>query len=126
MYQVAWTRRLISVTSATATAQAVVLAVFMVGLGLGAFVAGRRAARLRRPLVGYAGVELAAAAFSLVSFALIDASDGVRGTLLALAGPAAVWIQLILVSSYLLLPTVLMGASLPLLIEQTLSESARC
>jgi len=117
MYQVAWTRRLISVTSATATAQAVVLAVFMVGLGLGAFVAGRRAARLRRPLVGYAGVELAAAAFSLVSFALIDASDGVRGALLALAGPAAVWIQLTLVSSYLLLPTVLMGASLPLLIE---------
>ena len=41
IYQVAWTRRLASVTSATAAAQALVLAVFMAGLSLGAFGASR-------------------------------------------------------------------------------------
>jgi spermidine synthase len=51
MYQVAWTRRLVTITSATASAQAVVLAVFMAGLGLGAHLGGRFASRARRPIL---------------------------------------------------------------------------
>jgi spermidine synthase len=71
LYQVAWTRSLIGVTSATATAQAFVLAVFMLGLGLGAWLAGRLVDRLRRPLLAYAAVELVAAGCAAVSLPLI-------------------------------------------------------
>ena len=117
MYQVSWTRRLISVTSATATAQGFVLAVFMAGLGLGAFLAGRFGVRLRRPLLAYAGVEGAAALLAVLSFPVLSASEAVRG-LLSPAGPGtALWAQLVLVSLYLLVPTTLLGASLPLLVD---------
>ena len=45
MYQLAWTRQLASITSATHTAQAVVLAVFMTGLAVGAYLGGRLSRR---------------------------------------------------------------------------------
>lgn len=119
MYQVAWTRRLITATSATATAQALVLAVFMAGLGLGAALAGRRAAGVRRPLHGYAGVELAAAALALASIPVIDGSSPIRTALQAAGAPAsaALSAQLAALAVFLLLPTTLLGASLPLLLE---------
>jgi len=119
VYQVAWTRRVASVTSATATAQAVVLAVFMAGLGLGALLAGRRARTLRRPLLAYAAVEVAAAVLASASIPLIGGSDAVRAGAAALgAGPrAALWTQIAALGSWLLLPTTLMGASIPLVIE---------
>lgn len=118
MYQVVWTRRLITVTSATATAQAIVLAVFMAGLGLGAWLAGRQSVRLRRPARAYVAVELAAALLALASLPVISASEGLRATALrAGAGGASSWIQLAVLAAFLLAPTTLLGASLPLLIE---------
>jgi spermidine synthase len=117
VYQVAWTRRVIAVTSAAATAQAFVLAVFMLGLGLGAQIAGRRAALVRRPARAYALVEAAAAALSVAAFPILGAADGVRAACVRWGAPPglALWAALGLGSLYLLAPTTLMGASLPLL-----------
>ena len=106
VYQVAWIRRLMTVTSATATSQAIVLGVFMLGLGLGAWSAGRRSVRARRPLWGYAAVELAAAALALVSVPLIPGSEALRVGLtgMGLPGAAALWMQVGAVAAFLLLP----------------------
>lgn len=109
-YQVAWTRRLVTITSATATSQALVLAVFMAGLGIGALFGGRIATRMARPILGYAAVELAAAALALLAAPMIDLAVALRPTL----GAA----QLVLVAAYFLVVTTLLGMSLPFLIEQ--------
>jgi spermidine synthase len=115
IYQVAWTRRLISITSATALAQAVVLAVFMAGLGFGAVIAARRVGRVARPFRAYAAVEIGAALAAIVSIPLIDGA----GVLRASFGPSssAMWIELAGVAGFLLIPTTLLGASLPLVLE---------
>src|SRR5687767_3792870 len=114
MYQVAWTRRLISETSATVTSQAIILAVFMAGLGLGSWWAAPLSRRIRRPLRGYAVVEVSAAGFAVLSIPLIGASRHLRA---ALDG-GGMWLQLALVALFLLLPTTLLGASLPLVVEE--------
>ena len=67
MYQLAWTRRLITVTSATASTQALVLSLFIGGLGLGSWVGGRLATRARRPILGYVLAEAIAATLALLS-----------------------------------------------------------
>lgn len=117
MYQVAWTRRLISVTSATAISQAIVLAVFMAGLGLGAAIAGKICVKTRRPFRAYALVELLAAALAALSLPLIGASLVVADLFRGLGADAAMWLQLGSVSLFLLIPTTLLGASLPLVLE---------
>ncbi|MBW2526414.1 MAG: spermidine synthase, partial [Deltaproteobacteria bacterium] len=58
LYQVAFGKRLATVFGATAYAVSAVLAAFMGGLALGAYLGGRYGARIRRPLVGYGVAEL--------------------------------------------------------------------
>lgn len=127
LYQIAWTRGLIAVTSATSTAQAFVLATFMLGLGLGAWLAGRNTQRIRRPLLAYAVVELLAALCAVVSLPLIVSSHGLRDALMVwgLAGSQALWAQLCVVSAFLLVPCALLGLSLPLAIEHVERASTK-
>ena len=119
IYQLAWTRWLASITSATHTAQAVVLAVFMAGLALGAYLGGRVVRWLPRPLLAYAVVEAVAALLAALSVLLIPASHGVRALAAAwsLSSATGLWLQLAALAAFLLLPTTLLGASLPLLIQ---------
>ncbi len=56
-YQVAWTRGFRLIFGASTAASAAVLAVFMGGLGLGAWWLGRRTDRSPRPLLLYAVLE---------------------------------------------------------------------
>ncbi len=120
MYQVAWTRRLITVTSATATSQALVLAIFMAGLGAGALLGGRLSVRLRRPILAYACVEVVAAAGALLSPQSIGWSESLRDSL----GPTA---QLSFIAINFLVITTLLGMSLPFAIEELIGhdESAK-
>ena len=95
-YQVAWTRRIASITSATSTSQAVVLAIFMAGLGLGSGIAARHASRDRRPLRTYALIEFVALVFALISPFVLTSSEAIR-SLIAQAGlslSSGMWIQL--------------------------------
>lgn len=118
-YQVAWTRRLASITSATVTAQAVVLAVFMGGLGLGAWLAGRRASGLRRPLLGYALVEVVAVLAAVGSVEVLARAGAVQVAAVeaGLSLRSGLWLELVVVALFLAIPTTAMGASLPLLLE---------
>ncbi|NMB76295.1 MAG: fused MFS/spermidine synthase [Myxococcales bacterium] len=117
MYQVAWTRALCALTSATATAQAVVLSVFMAGLGIGSALAGQLSRRLRLPLAGYAVAEACAAGLAILGLPLVVKLSHLgasAGTEAELTDP--LFLQLLLAGLYFLLPTILLGASLPLLL----------
>ena len=119
IYQLAWTRWLASITSATHTAQALVLAVFMTGLALGAWLGGRLSWRAPRPLLAYAGVEVVAAVLAGLSVPVIPVSHALRDLAVSsgLSPVTGLWVQLAGLGACLLLPTTLLGASLPLVIE---------
>ena len=130
VYQVSWTRRLADVTSATVHAQAIVLAVFFAGLGLGAVYPGRLAAKARRPLAGYAALEIGALAAALASIPVFTALESVRAALsrAGLAPGTGLAVELALAGAMLLVPSVLMGASLPFALEhaeRSLGAAAR-
>jgi spermidine synthase len=76
VYQSVWIRQLSLILGSTNYAVGTVLAAFMAGLGVGAFVLGRRADRTPRPLALYAALELGIGLVGLVSpFALAQGND---------------------------------------------------
>ncbi|HXG54184.1 MAG TPA: fused MFS/spermidine synthase [Vicinamibacterales bacterium] len=118
VYQVAWLRMLSLVFGVTVYAASAVLTSFMGGLALGSWLGGRTADRSRAPLRAFALLELGIALSALaVPFAL-EAVSGLYGRAYALAPDAPVQLtilRLLCSGLILLLPTTLMGASLPLL-----------
>ncbi|MET0343244.1 MAG: hypothetical protein ABW252_19705 [Polyangiales bacterium] len=131
IFQTLWTRMLHLTFGATSIALSTVLTAFMSGLGLGAYLAGKRAARIRRPLAVYGIAELGVAACALAIPALVDL-DGPLATVNALlraqlgeASHALMLARFACVLPLLLVPTTLMGASLPLLAEHAARGAAQ-
>jgi spermidine synthase len=126
--QVVWLRYLGLVFGNTTWAAATLLAVFMAGLGLGALAMGRYGDRLARPLLAYAVCEVAIALLALASPETLSWIDGAyvavyrqwgnRPGLFA-AGRA------LLAGLFLLPPTLLMGATLPLMLRGALPAIER-
>ncbi|HUG53134.1 MAG TPA: tetratricopeptide repeat protein [Vicinamibacteria bacterium] len=118
LYQSLWMRSLGLVFGNTTDAVAMVLATFMGGLALGSLVAARRPAA--RPLRAYARVELALGATALLTWPLLKllpaAYAGVAWRL-ALEGAADLLARGLLSALVLLPPTMLLGATVPLLVE---------
>jgi spermidine synthase len=119
IYQTVWVRMLTRYLGATTHATATVLVVFMAGLALGAYLSGKVADRVKRPLIGYTLLELAIGVMGLLaSVAVIEGVGGfyvqmyewTNSKPLLLAGRVG------FVLACLLLPTVLMGATLPLMV----------
>lgn len=109
----------------TAYAIATVLAAFMVGLALGSFVVGRIAPRLRRPLLLYAVLELGIGIFCALTplwHELITAAY-VGFYRAAAPGPAGLTMfRFILASLVVIVPSALMGATLPAVLRSGLRE----
>jgi spermidine synthase len=121
IFQALWTRMLHHTFGATSVAMSTVLTAFMSGLGLGAYWFGKRVARFGRPLVVYAVAELGVAACALVIPPLVR-SDGffalVNAALRQQLGEGSFAFMLarfFCVLPILLVPTTLMGGTLPLL-----------
>ncbi|HXI62808.1 MAG TPA: fused MFS/spermidine synthase, partial [Pyrinomonadaceae bacterium] len=114
-----WARMLGLVFGATTVAISAVLAAFMGGLALGSALAARFAGRIRRPVRTYAFIEIAVGLYALAVPLLFRGIDRVY---------AQVWQQLhpsfygfafsrfLLATAVLLIPTALMGATLPVLV----------
>src|SRR6185369_1020082 len=66
VYQTAWTRQFAIVFGTSELAVATVLAAYMGGLALGAWLAERFLPRVFRPVLAYAGLELGIGASALV------------------------------------------------------------
>src|SRR3954471_3062486 len=76
IYESIWTRYLGLFVGHSAYAQVIVLVIFLGGMSLGALLVGRRSERLRKPLLWYAGVELATGLIGLMFHDVFTATTG--------------------------------------------------
>jgi predicted membrane-bound spermidine synthase len=116
VYQVVWQRSLFALYGITSEAVSVVVTAFMLGLGLGSWAGGRLSRTAWRPLALFGVVELAIGAFGAGSLALFRS---VGAATLLWPPPAVAGVTFLL----LLVPTLLMGATLPLLTSHLVRRS---
>jgi spermidine synthase len=116
VYEVTWTKMLALTFGRTTLAASAVLAAFMGGMGIGAWLY----ARVRRradPMASYAALEIGIAvstAFLTVAFSLLPGFFAAAAPLVP-AGTAMNLLRIGLVLGLLLLPAALMGATFPAL-----------
>jgi spermidine synthase len=118
VYEIVWMRMLGLVFGHTVFAVTTVLAAFMAGLALGSFLVGRLIDRRGRPLQVYGVLEAGIGAYALLVPLLLTQVQFVYLALhgsLKLSSVAFSLTQFALVFLILLVPTTLMGASLPVL-----------
>lgn len=119
IYQVAWQKKLISLLGADGQSVTVIVAVFLGGLGVGALIGDKVGPSLgsRRGIVAFCVIEVIAGLFGAVSMYWLEwiggfASGSFSSAVLIAAAAAAIG-----------LPTVLMGMTLPILVETLKSSS---
>jgi spermidine synthase len=115
IYQVVWERTLRYNFGGDSISSALVTAVFLLGLGVGALVFGRWR---RRPFAAYALVELGIGLYGLVSFHLLAPLSTVLGGLLggSIAGVEGLRpIVVVACVAFLLPPCILIGGTGPLI-----------
>jgi spermidine synthase len=127
VYQVTWVRDLSLIFGASHQATSIVLASFMAGLALGGAAAGRRAASLLRPLGAYGWLEIGIALFAVALPLLLGALDAAYAAAARSAGavtPGITLARIALSFVVLALPTSLMGATLPVLVQFSVRRRA--
>ena len=115
VYQVVWARMLTVVFGTTLLATSTVLSAFMAGLALGSWVLGRYIDRCKHPLRIFAALEAGIGLFALF-FPSISANLGnAYGGLVGLQGNFYLFslARFALCFALLLIPTALMGGTLP-------------
>ncbi len=128
IYEIVWTRQLIYIFGSGLYAVTAVLSAFMAGLALGSFLLGRAADRLRFPLRFYALLEAVLAAAGLLLPLALRRMDRVDGWAYGQWGEdfAKLTACRFTVTFFLLLiPTTLMGATLPVLSRALVRRGAR-
>lgn len=117
LYQVVWQRALYTVVGINLESVTIVVTAFLLGLGVGSLVGGELSKRERLPLLYvFAAVEASIGLFGLVSLDVIRWA-GVVSLSLDSVGVAA------LVFAIVLVPTVMMGATLPVLVAHSVQRS---
>ena len=110
VYQVTWQRALFVALGVNIESVTVVVSLFMFGLGVGSLLGGALSARWAHRLPHlFLGCELLVGAFGLVSLPLIRGVGGAVAT-------GALPLTALSISALLALPTLLMGATLPVLV----------
>ncbi len=123
MYQVLWLRMLALVFGVTAYAASTVLASFMAGLAVGSLIAGRLADRVRSPLRWFGGIEIAIAITALLTPWWMALAQQLYASVHAALPDnlAALTVVRFLCSfAVLIVPTALMGATLPLVVRSSI------
>ena len=117
IYQIVWQRALFTIYGVNVQSVAVVVSAFMLGLGLGSLAGGKLSEKFPdRGILIFGICELLVAGFGLISLRLFH---------WAAAYTAGSSLGYTILFSFLLLivPTMLMGATLPLLVEQLVRTS---
>ena len=128
IYEVLWARMLGLVFGATTLAVSTVLAAFMGGLALGSALAGKLARRIRKPISTYGWMEIGIAIYALLVPFLFRLIDHVYALIWQQLQPGyftfSLW-RFALSCLVLLVPTTLMGATLPVLAAALVRASGR-
>ena len=128
IYQVVWVRMLTLVFGHTIYSVSIVLSAFMAGLGLGSYLWGRTIDKAGKPLLIYGKIEI-----------LIGVSAALLSILLSNFTPIYAWLHHWLPKSFFLLailkailtfllvlvPTIFMGATLPVMCKYFATEDAK-
>ncbi len=130
VYQVVWLRLLILIFGSTLFATSAILATFMGGLALGAFVAGRRMDRSRRSSLWVYGVlEIGIGVYALLVPVLFDALTPIYQSVWDAGGSEHLVLlnlaKFVGIAIVLIVPTTLMGASLPVLARDVADDPDR-
>lgn len=110
-YQVVWQRVLTQEIGVDSVSVTLIVAIFMLGLGFGSLFGARLASRVRSVAVALAFMEAVIGAFGFLSVDLIRELNRV------FLAEADLWLQLSANFGLLLLPTLAMGATTPLMVE---------
>lgn len=109
IYQVCWQRLLFTGFGVDLTSITVIISIFMLGLGVGAFFGGRIADRYPQKLISvFCAIELLVGLFGFISYQAINA---IQQLLIA----ENLLIMMLGVFVLLIIPTFMMGSTLPLL-----------
>lgn len=111
VYESVWIRLLSRLVGSDAGGLAVVLAVFMGGMGLGAWLFGGLSRRTPRPVLWFAGLEVFLGLWAALSPAMLSAAGPVESAAL----------RTLLAAVFLLPPTLAMGATFPLMGRLTIA-----
>lgn len=118
VYELVWVRQLYQFFGSTIHSVTTVVAAYMGGLGLGAYLIGRRADRHPNPALLYGLLEIAIGVFGLLSWWVFR---GVGDAYLAVARATTpgLWVatavKFVFAFAVLVVPTFLMGGTLPVL-----------
>jgi len=120
MYEIVWTRMLSLTFGNTYLAISTVVASFMGGLGFGSILGGRYTASFRKKLNVYAYLEIGIGIYAVLTPFFFYNMGGFNKYISNVFGYESAFYDLVRFSAVfviLLLPTLLMGASLPLLCQ---------
>ncbi len=124
--EVVWTRALRLTFGSTTLAASTILVAYMLGLGVGGLLGGRVASRLRDGIRAYGWIEVAIGAYALaVPWLLSLLPELNRAVLGELSFWLAAFARFVVAALLLLVPTVLMGATLPIVVETLLRRDPR-
>lgn len=119
IYQLVWQRALLTIYGSNVESVAMVVAAFLAGLGIGSLAGGWISKSTRAPLVLLFGLaELGVGAYGLISLKLFDAVGAITSAQAHGLTTGA------LVFLLVFLPTLLMGATLPLLVAHQVRDTA--
>jgi MFS family permease len=120
IYQLTWQRALFRIFGVNIESVTIVVTAFMLGLGLGSLAGGWLSKRRGIPLLPLlGGIELMTGAFGLLSLQIFDR---VSAFTIGLPLPTTAAVSLALV----IVPTLLMGATLPVLVGHSGSSLRPC
>ena len=118
VYQLLWVRMLYQSFGSTIQSVTTVVAAYMGGLGLGAWLLGRRGDRHSSPAALYGWLEIAIGVFGILSPAILALVHWIYLALaggLGVGGGVSIALRFGLAALVLLVPTTLMGGTLPVL-----------
>src|SRR5258705_4296421 len=118
--EIVWSKYLSYLLGNSIYGVSTVVAAFLGGLGVGAVVGGRLASRSREPLMLYARLELLIGIMGLASPLAYHAARPVVASLYGAmggSGAAFLLVRFLILFVALLVPTIAMGATLPLLVS---------
>ncbi len=119
MLEVVWSKELSHLLGSSFEAITTVVAAYLFGLALGAGLSGRSERLARRPVLAYGLLEIGIGLFGWISIPLIRSLDGALGLAYSgLGGDSAGYavVRFLVAFALLLIPTTLMGATLPVLV----------
>jgi spermidine synthase len=128
IYEVVWSRMMMLIFGRTTLAVGTVLAAFMLGLALGSYALGKYADRSRSPLRLYAMYEIGAGVTAFIASFLLIRITPVYVWVHATFGEyplAFAVIRFSIAFALLITPTVLMGATLPILSRVVVKRLSR-